>query len=620
MRIKYLYIIKLTSIFNRKSSIFQKIKNPITKVQSNANKLKNWNIYGNINIGINYGKRLSADNLLTKYIHRQLRKKDFDKNIKEVKYRQLNNIEDLTKYMEKNITPLEANKFWDFCCNTLASVYYKDNDKNSNILFFSTIDTFIQNNKDKNYYNRSLIESICNINYVYHIYQIFHNNKLIIDEVFYFYNRINYSNLKNGINKNNSFLIENEQNKKIYTLNNKKLEIKEDSLFFSNTIKNKEDRINININNENIFIYKNLVAIINEKDVHFFIIDKYGDIYHWKNHEEFNIENGKFIKVKNFSLENSIFNLKKEDNHNNQKLKTHLEFKELQLLEDLYRNDIQYSSYLTFLYLLTSNQPNEFPKKIVELSELQDFIKFLDNKNRVYEFKRENINKIFYFILGYNSEENYANKGLLPLSFLKSINVNEETIKNYIKEDANLKNNLYDLSNYLDSKNIDPINKSLISIPKTNKLETQNIYINGGMYGLYNIYIISISLSYILNNNIHSEIEQLENKYSPYILEISFGVCFLENCYFCFVNEFLFPSLYEFNKYCDYTLGFGVIITSFPFLVKIFLVYDIYNNILNIKSSLGGTTLLYGNIDNFTNKDFYVEYDNNFYYNNELVF
>lgn len=626
VKIKYLYIISHIYIRNNiviSTSFVKEIKD---KIQKNIEKSKNFKIYGNLNFGLVYGMRLSRKNPLTR-IHYFFRKKNFIKNITQVKYRQLNNIQDFSKYTEYNINEIEANKLWDYFFNTIDGFYYNNNDEYSNILKYIPNETLVKDFQ-KNNYNRSIIESICNINYVYYIYSfnIIKDNKLDVGEIFYFYNYVNGSNLKNGISKDNNFASSWDQNIIWYSIDKQKLKTGKDFLLLKDIEKKHIEKMVSCINNNNIYLYKNLVAIMDADKTHYFLIDENKKIWHWKDHEaSFNIEKGKFNQVESFSLKND--EEKKSttisSSATQEKEIQNLEFSKIKLINQLFQDDIRNSSYLSFLYLLSENIPNDFPKKILEISRLESFVEVLTKNGKIFEFNTNNrdvLNKVFYFVLGYNGQENLAGKGVLPLSFLKVTNVTKESIQAYIKEDgANLENNIYDLSDYNDIKNDEFINNSLMSLPKFNEYTISSIYASCGIYGLYDLYIISICFNYTLSNNIQSHVKDLDSKYSPYILEMAFGIQIINNLYLCIVNELLLPSVYKFNTFCDYSVGFGIIISSLPFMIKIFIVYDIYNNILNIKSSIGAITILYGNDNYNESDDFYVEYEN-IYYSNENTY
>jgi hypothetical protein len=596
------------------------------------------NIYVGIGTTYSIGKRNNKKSIFTS-VHLYLRKNDFINNISKLQY-STNEIKDnFIKKSPKNlfISKNEGDVLWEYFSNIFDKVCVDENSFFIQYLLNTDfLDKFNMKSKIQDEKN-SFMETLININFISHIFNINTYKEISKDfiEIFYLYGFTNFSQMKNGLMKSNNSMVDNTQNEYWYKLSKNKIE-KEKITSLNNASKK--------INNENINFFQQLIPS-SDGSLHYFITDKNGQIFHWKSHEDFQYENGTFQKVENFNVKNTnisideklkkqeqqkisedlkkeketlaelkknnknpeeINKIKQQENQLIEKEKKNEKYefdstvkgKDLQLSENIFKKDRKNSNNLTIMYLLEfPNNNQDFPKKIIEKIDLETFIRDLKENTSLKVMEKASLNKIFYFLLGHHGKNISCKKGLLPLSYIKYAGVEDLSVN--LKEDGNLtKENLYDISDYENSENNEEIiNNAFNSLPITNNMTSESFAAHISICGIYENFIVVISVNRILKYSFKSNTEE---KYSPFIVNFYGGYNIFNNIYLTCVGEFLLPNLYKYNKYCDIAVGLGLIMnfknisSRIIFLIKIMFLFDIYNNILNLKLSLDALVKVWG--------------------------
>lgn len=628
---KYLLIILLNHNYSMMKKIIDKSSDFLTS-QIKGSNYSSIKIYMGIGIGASIGKRNSKNSYLTN-IHSNLRKKQFINYISKIKYTINENSPSGINPKNHLISDGESNILWNY----FSSIFHKiqiNNDYNIQYLLdvnfldkINLLSKIIQERKN-------FAEALININYINHIFNISNSSVKLYDslsKVFYFYGLTNYNNMKNGLTINDNLSVENRENKDWYMAKDTEVKL-ENSIELTNASKI--------INNSNINFFRQLIPLINENEIHYFILDENGKLYHWEDHKNFEYNSDSFQRVNDLNIQDTkiIFNEKTKQEKNikiqeyknrknieiqniknikdpneNKKIKeiedkynqlikneeyyieTKIKGSNLKLFKNIFNNSNKgYPNYLTLMYLL------EFPENtniVVQKQQLEDFIKDLKNNKNLRDFKYESLNKIFYFLLGHHRKNISVKNGFLPYQYINFAIKDKKDLTKTLDNNKNLSSgeNLYDISNYDDvENNNENLKNAMDSLPITNPMENYIIYANIILCSLYKNFICILIYNHTVYNNIISNVKE---NISPEILSLQGGVCIYNNLYMTLIGELLFPNFYKYNKYFDLAVGIGFIINILPLLINISFVFDLYNNIINFKLSLNVLVNVYGNKD-----------------------
>lgn len=644
---KYLLIFSFFDSDSMLKKVFDGVKSRIS-----VKNLKDFNIYCGIGMSFSIGKRNNKDSQLTK-LHEKIRKNNFIENINKLQYSlgeiNKNGISKDVKNFQ--ISTREADLLWEYFSYIFHKVQVNEKDDffieyllNTDFLHIFNIASKLENEKN------NFIETLVNINFVENIFNINYDIKFYdsFSEIFYIYTLTNLPHMQSGLATSNNLSANNTENEYWYIVKNGEIK-KEKSGQLTNASKI--------INNNNISFFKQLIPVSDENNIHFFILDEKGQIFHWLNHKNFEYETSTFKKVGSFDYKDTNISIdktfvkKEEEKIKEEKIEEKREIKDLEkkhlskeninkkkqeeesliekekeeekyeknnevlgsqlkLCKNTFKKNSKNSNSLTIMYLLELSENNsKSSRKILEKKQLEDFIKNLQDNKNLKLLNENSLNEVFYFLLGHHGKNIKFNNGFLPVNYIKYSGISKEKLDKLEETDKKLSENYYDLSNYegLDN-NKEYIKNAFSSLPITNQMTNQVIYANFLLCAINNNFIFLTMFNMIVNNKIQSDIKNKE-EYSPYIINLQGGIRIFNNVYLTGVTELLLPNLYKYNKFCDFSVGVGLIINMLPFLLNIGLLFDIYNNTLNLKFSFNLLVEVFGtNTYENSNKPPYLEY------------
>jgi hypothetical protein len=634
------------------------IKNTSSKLGKEIKKIKpkklaNLKFYVGVSIGHAVSSRPSIDSYFTK-IHKENRKKKFIENFSKITY-ELKNLD--SKKTKIKLTNENAMKAWEYFSNVFLFSYVENNN-----IHFKVNLSAINNLSSHQPNNIDLILSLITVQRINNIFQYISYATDLDNSLYEFLSFTcgsHTATLMRGIGKYNDTPMCEDFNGEIFPVkkdgSSSKIEI-ESLKDLSENIKSFDDVY--------MSFLKNLIPMVDAKDIHYYLLDGELQLWHWKNHnfKENDYKKLSFEKVNNMENNSSKVikknkeqekqekiekkeqeeQLNKEDKKKMKKKKEEKQdlkmqkknskeeeqetevpeiissepvAKKIPILEyiDNPSQDKLKSNYLTFLLILCQKNND---KKAIENQE--ELVRKLQAELIEYNIYNTNtFNQLMFCLFGFHNKMN-GQFGYLPNSYILKIlegNKDEKDIKSamsVVNQDNGLKNSNYDLPIYDAVENGDLFKNSMNSLP-----ELEDVTINQSFVGLsllaMNDYLCGgIFLDFIVNTHKNKVIQQEFNR--NYYMDFYGGIGFMKCLYVCGIISLMRSPQYFFSKLCDLGMGIGIIIKSeiegLFMMVRFSFIWDINNNLFCFKFALNAYKCLNQNTSNNCDEDAatYIEY------------
>jgi hypothetical protein len=538
-----------------------------------SNKLTRWKYYIGVGLGHTNSSTPPNKSIFTR-THTVLLKQTFFKKIQKFSYT-TPAIGQATTPKKQQITPEQTVILWDYFTHIFERVSIKEGQ-----IKFIVKNLLLDQISIKDNINPLAIESFVYLKKYFNL--INNTNYQDITLLFHFINWINYNDLCKGIqNISHDNIIElftsymYINGEKCIKKEKKDMEILQQ---FYNQINKKQ---------ENKFFLQSLIPI--EKKNHqlaFITIDKKGNFFSWKNQEYLNdqdLEKTHFVPITDFDkfLNKETKVLGENVSSANPLSKTKkkkINYQDFSKEILIFRGNHISSKYLTYINMLL-HQDNDFDINIITFKDWQQkLITFKDQEN---ELQATALSKSLFFLFGFQGQN--TKTGSLPDTYVKDLTDYDNQMTHY------------DFPNYIIEENDNILKQALHALPKTEDIEI-NQTIGGLCVGIFNEYFCCMSF---FNYVFYNEKESFERNF---YLDIFAGMRIMENFYLCGVLN-ITNARYFFHTFCDPLIGIGFLINLPPVLLRIWISFDIYNNLFYIGAQLYLTKCVYGEIYKFSENE-----------------